>query len=839
MSAIDDLIQALEAIKQKSDGTILYAAEVHDLVDGIFAAMEMAGDVTVTTTPIEGGNKITITDPEGVTHEFDVMNGADGEGAVTPFKGWYDSLAALQAAVGSPAVGDYAYIKGATASDPAAIYECTTAGTWSDSGRTVDTSNVQTFETGQAVNGTAIDNTGLGNPAGNALAKATDAMGLAAKLEGVTAREVKATNIQDWHPEGTTSGYYKSNGSWQTSNNYKSTRIDVGGYDSVRFLGFSYPNTLICYAFAKLDGTLCDTYPIKYDTTGDSFKLKEYKIKVPSDAKYLVCVYITNDSLNSSNFYCYLQSGESVVELINVVKDDLDVKTNIYQRLSAGFNLPSYYYIDANGYWRSTSPARSVFINVNPGDRIRLNNGTLNSSYAILQRPAYSLNNKAVFSESHQSLFGRSDFKTTDYVITIPEDGHILYKRTVLTSGNVDSTEDLIIPIKDKVVELENKSAGITHLLPDNLGQLNAVRRMRKLTDLKWTPAFNIPRLSYGGGKYFEDVFLPNKTYKGIPYARARKSMTSYGYDSNYTGFKIGIYISLETFITAIANKGTVVDKGSEYVFADKNASFFANVCSGSVCAALHMALKNSDEFYAVPSGFTSLGIVDSSFDLTLLKLGDVMATADGDHTVMVTDVIYDGETVKYVEVSESTVTGNENNNVLGTTQEGGLLGGVARRLWWSAEEFPVKWDGYKVIRYGNINALTYTPSPYIPMPDEYFGNAPYTMACLPYMGNKFRYVSGKITQTISKVVVTVKGKDKLHVIKDGADYGSLLDIPAFNTGTGEGEGYEYVYVSLPTDMQVGNYEAYACKIENDTETEKTKRCQWSVVDSITLLEDY
>ena len=73
-----------------------------------------------------------------------------------PFKGWYDSLEGLQTAVGSPAVGDYAYIKGATASDPAAIYECVTAGTWSDSGRTVDVSNVQTFETGQSVNGTGI-----------------------------------------------------------------------------------------------------------------------------------------------------------------------------------------------------------------------------------------------------------------------------------------------------------------------------------------------------------------------------------------------------------------------------------------------------------------------------------------------------------------------------------------------------------------------------------------------------------------------------------------------------------------------------------------------------------
>jgi glycerophosphoryl diester phosphodiesterase len=58
----------------------------------------------------------------------------------------------------SPNVGDYAYIKGATSSDPAAIYECTTAGTWSDSGRIADTSNVQTFASGEKVNEIGIDN---------------------------------------------------------------------------------------------------------------------------------------------------------------------------------------------------------------------------------------------------------------------------------------------------------------------------------------------------------------------------------------------------------------------------------------------------------------------------------------------------------------------------------------------------------------------------------------------------------------------------------------------------------------------------------------------------------
>lgn len=106
-----------------------------------------------------------------------------------PFKGWYDSLEGLQTAVGSPAVGDYAYIKGATTSDPAAIYECATAGTWSDSGRTVDTSNVQTFGSGQAVNTVKIkDENGevVTEPAGvlSAEAGAKVAQGLETMQEG-------------------------------------------------------------------------------------------------------------------------------------------------------------------------------------------------------------------------------------------------------------------------------------------------------------------------------------------------------------------------------------------------------------------------------------------------------------------------------------------------------------------------------------------------------------------------------------------------------------------------------------------------------------------------------
>lgn len=109
---------------------------------------------------------------EGTEQEWiDSLKGEKGDDAINPFKGWYDSYSNLPE---NPVVGDYAYVKGATSTDPAAIYECTTDGSWSDSGKTADTSNVQTFASGEEVNETYIDNTHLDSPENGSLALAKD-----------------------------------------------------------------------------------------------------------------------------------------------------------------------------------------------------------------------------------------------------------------------------------------------------------------------------------------------------------------------------------------------------------------------------------------------------------------------------------------------------------------------------------------------------------------------------------------------------------------------------------------------------------------------------------------
>lgn len=78
--------------------------------------------------------------------------GVDGLDAYQPFKGWFNSASDLNTMFASPQVGDYAYVVGASASDPVTIYRCTTAGTWAASTSTFNPANNQEFASGEGLN---------------------------------------------------------------------------------------------------------------------------------------------------------------------------------------------------------------------------------------------------------------------------------------------------------------------------------------------------------------------------------------------------------------------------------------------------------------------------------------------------------------------------------------------------------------------------------------------------------------------------------------------------------------------------------------------------------------
>jgi len=258
----------------------------------------------------------------------------EGEPAVNPFKGWFDNLTSLQTI--TPVVGDYAYVKGATTTDPVKIYECATNGTWSDSGRTVDTSNVQSFASGQAVNGVAIDDTQLANPLPNALVKAEDVMQLKAKLEGVTTEETKVTLDENtnWFAGYKVNELGKIVVAQGTSTSPANAIFitQVSGYSKVRALGIQTTNasTTVGYGFTEspIDPSAMTNLQLdvsnSFITSANISGQHEYLIDVPDGMNYLAFTILRyNNQVPIEQFYCYLQKGNSVIDIIPEIADDL------------------------------------------------------------------------------------------------------------------------------------------------------------------------------------------------------------------------------------------------------------------------------------------------------------------------------------------------------------------------------------------------------------------------------------------------------------------------------------------------------------------------------------
>lgn len=247
---------------------------------------------------------------------------------IRAFKGWWPDLAALKAAI-TAEPGDSAYVKDASPATTWSIYvydaTASSDNYWADSGTDADTSSVQSFASGEEVNETYIDDTHLVNPKDGALPTANDTMQLKAKLGGVTASAVKVN-------ETPANGYVNgSNGSIAQYTGMKYIETPIGDAKHVRFLGVKVvSSTSSGYAFGhytdESDPTTWVTdMSAEFDRGASSATTKEYELDVPNNA-----THFRTTSANSAvpglsqNFYCYLQSGESVVELV----DGLDKKIN-------------------------------------------------------------------------------------------------------------------------------------------------------------------------------------------------------------------------------------------------------------------------------------------------------------------------------------------------------------------------------------------------------------------------------------------------------------------------------------------------------------------------------
>lgn len=355
------------------------------------------------------------------------------------------------------------------------------------------------------------------------------------------------------------------------------------------------------------------------------------------------------------------------------------------------------------------------------------------------------------------------------------------------------------------------------HLMPNSIGELNMVRRARQLTDIKWKPVMNLKRMSLAekdtttGSAYgFQDTFLANTEYKGIPY--------SHGY---YNGAlrnfaMVGYQVSLEAFATA-------VQFADSYIATDQwNASNAVYTTYGISCDTLVCYAMGLDTWYGSDAGFQTLvnnGTIVAQFsgdnvvaNINNIHLGDIL-WKKAVHVAVITDVVIDENDNIFIEVSEGTTNGASNPSIIG-----GQYGGVARRELWDVDTFFTRFYGYTVYRYINVDNVVYEQSPFVTLDGEdEMHNLRFQIPLIPYMGSGFKYLSGHIPNT--NILIGTTDYAYLAVYKDGELFNTFTVNSARSVTTGFSAN--------------GDYEAFLYNSSDGTianMTNRTVSCTWSVI---------
>ena len=177
------------------------------------------------------------------------------------------------------------------------------------------------IDTSDFLDSSNVDETGLANPTISQVAKAIDVMSLQSKLGEVTAKEdkVSLSSEQDKAING-------NNGELCTDTYGKHFVVNLAsGVKRIRFLAAEVSNLSsfpygYCF-YSDNEGTVVIKSGLYKLRAGSSSQPYELVIDVPDDA---VVFKFSVASANRDSVYCYLQSGESVVEMIPEVVDNLE-----------------------------------------------------------------------------------------------------------------------------------------------------------------------------------------------------------------------------------------------------------------------------------------------------------------------------------------------------------------------------------------------------------------------------------------------------------------------------------------------------------------------------------
>lgn len=582
--------------------------------------------VVVTTLP--AGSEATATVQE-MTLVLGIPRGADGQNgqnAVNPFKGWFNSLDNLKVLFTASA-GDSAYVKDPSPATTWSIYvydaTATTDNYWADSGRDADTSNIQTFASGEKVNETYIDDTNLANPISGSLAKANDVMVIKDTLGEIEVELVKdesADIANSYIAFNVAGGAYKGRPYTPSSHPERSAYriIDVSGYKKIRFLGMEYPagnaqNAGYAFYDATNDGTQTDGTGLMFaygfpNGISNVASEKEMVVEIPNGAKWL---FVTSKNTTIQHFYCYLIKGDDVVSVAEKEANSVSILSNIDYS-----NYHVDYVISTGSKWiGATLQSVGAIIPIESNKKYIIQpseNGLVNKAvYAVLE----DVDDLVVGTTPHwaDGYSSRIALASTDAVeVVMPSNAHYLYLLVSAQDGTQLNTGLLTnVLLTDAVKELQEKvdanssstsndsqynnvnrkfAAILGNPLtdvnkvydngweqPSKVEILNVEKKAHQLTDIKWTPLRNVPKLGSG------EVWVANTQVTGLPYSSV-KEIDKY----------IGLDVSILTFMTAVNNPYSLLytefvhgngtsDWGFTYNGTGNCGSYFGTVCSSFV----------------------------------------------------------------------------------------------------------------------------------------------------------------------------------------------------------------------------------------------------------------
>lgn len=238
----------------------------------------------------------------------------------------------------------------------------------------------------------------------------------------------------------------------------------------------------------------------------------------------------------------------------------------------------------------------------------------------------------------------------------------------------------LIIPS----CEMQIASCGIEDAdIVDEMSVLDVLHnRASQIAEIKWTPLADIPKQ---GGFY-----TAGNERTGLPYSSVKE-----------TEKFVGQYVSLYTFMTAVANPKSVLytENVSKPPYHGTNCStYYGTVCSMAVNYVLGLPYSFTTSDYKSLECFTQ--VVPATIES--LQSGDLLLR-DKKHVVMVLDILEKGGQIDGISILES-------------------AGGMDTRIRsYTVAQIMDRWkrDGWEILRYKYIDSLatcesmTYNNYPY------------------------------------------------------------------------------------------------------------------------------